>query len=182
MPKRLIDLRDERPLLDVVSYGRSRQPLTPHQRLQIALTVRRVPEVMVKVSGGARTLAGVEKHMTYIGREGELGLETDMGSLVGGDRFARHLVEDWDLDIEVLKRQSERSIRNRKPPKLVHNIIFSMPAGTPPKKVLQAVDKLATNEWKLKHRYAMVLHTDSPHPHPHVHVVVKGYVSYCLLL
>jgi len=55
--------------------------LTPQQRQQIALTVRRVPEVMVKVSGGARTLGGVEKHMSYIGREGELGLETDMGKI-----------------------------------------------------------------------------------------------------
>jgi hypothetical protein len=46
-----------------------------------------------------------------------------------------------------------------------------MPAGTPSEKVLQAVDKLETSEWKLKHRYAMVLHTDTPHPHMSGHQV-----------
>jgi hypothetical protein len=159
-------------LLDIVSYGRGGQPLTPHQRQHIALTIRRVPEVMVKVSGGARTLAGVERHMKYIGRKGELGLETDMGARVGGATFARSLVEDWDLDTEALDRQFQRFVRGRKPPKLVHNLIFSMPPGTRPGKVLQAVKKLAVNEWQSKHRYAMTLHTDTPHPH--VHVVVKA--------
>jgi hypothetical protein len=46
-----------------------------------------------------------------------------------------------------------------------------MPSGTDPKKVLQAVRNFAVNEWSLKHRYAMVLHTNEAHPH--VHVVVK---------
>jgi hypothetical protein len=173
MKKRIIDLRDATPLLDIVSYGRGGRSLTPAQQHHISLTVRRVPEVMVKVSGGARTLAGVERHMAYIGREGKLGLEDDLGSRLDGKGFERNLIEDWDLDIEALKRQTERSIRGgRKPPKLVHNIIFSMPPGTPPQKVLNAVRKLAHNEWQFKHRYAMTLHTDDHHPH--VHVVVKA--------
>ena len=50
--------------------------------------------------------------------------------------------------------------------------MFSMPAGTPPDKVLAAVKNFAREEFGLKHRYAMVLHTDEPHPH--VHVVVKA--------
>src|SRR5208283_2955508 len=47
-----------------------------------------------------------------------------------------------------------------------------MPPGTPATKVLQAARQFATNEWALKHRYAMVLHTNEAHPH--VHVVVKA--------
>jgi transposase-like protein len=50
--------------------------------------------------------------------------------------------------------------------------MFSMPAGTPPDKVLAAVKNFAREEFGLKHRYAMVLHTDEPHPH--VHMVVKA--------
>jgi hypothetical protein len=174
MKKRLIDLRDQVPILDIVSYGRGgARSMTPAQRDHIERTVRRVPEVMIKVSGGARTLAGVERHMDYIGRDGKLGLETDTGERLDGKGFERRLIEDWDLDIEAHRRQTERSIRGiRKPPKYVRNIIFSMPPGTPPDKVLQAVRKLATNEWALKHRYAMVLHTDDDHPH--VHVVLKA--------
>ena len=171
MKRRVIDLRSQAPLLDVVSYARGRAPLTPALRAQIARTVRRVPEVLVKVSGGARTLAGVERHMEYIEDKGRLGLETDMGTRAGGEHFARRLVTDWDLDIEALKRYEKRFVRG-KPPKLVHNIVFSMPPGTSAKKVLLAVLKLALNEWALQHRYAMALHTDEPHPH--VHVVVKA--------
>jgi type IV secretory pathway VirD2 relaxase len=47
-----------------------------------------------------------------------------------------------------------------------------MPAGTPPRAVLEAVKDFAREELGLKHRYAMVLHTDEPHPH--VHMVVKA--------
>jgi transketolase len=47
-----------------------------------------------------------------------------------------------------------------------------MPAGTPPEKVLAAVKNFAREEFGLKHRYAMALHTDEPHPH--VHMVVKA--------
>jgi len=173
MKKRIIDLREEaRPILDIVSYGRGGKSLTPAQKEHIDRTVRRLPEVMVKVSGGARTAAGVERHVDYIGRDGKLGLEADTGEHLDGKGFERQLTEDWDLDLEAHERQTERSIRGRKPPKLVHNIIFSMPPGTPSDKVLQAVRKFALNEWQLKHRYAMVLHTDDDHPH--VHVVVKA--------
>jgi hypothetical protein len=80
MKKRVIDLRDQVPILDVVSYGRGGQSFRPAQREPIALTVRHVPEVVVKVSGGARTLKGVEQHIDDIGREGRLGLEADCHS------------------------------------------------------------------------------------------------------
>jgi type IV secretory pathway VirD2 relaxase len=173
MKQRTIDLQDSaRPLLDIVSYGRGENSLTAAQKEHIALTVRRVSEVMVKVSGGARTLRGVRQHMDYIGREGRLGLEADTGEHLDGKGFERQLTEDWDLDLEAHERQTERSIRGRKHPKLVHNVIFSMPPGTPADKVLRAVHKFALNEWQLKHRYAMALHTDDDHPH--VHVVVKA--------
>ena len=171
MTKRLIDLRSQTPLLDIVSYARGRGPLTRIQREYVARTVRRVPEVVVKVSGGARTLAGVERYFKYIEKKGVTGLETDMDTRAGGARFAGDLVRDWDLDLEALKHYSKKTARG-KPPKLVHNITFSMPEGTSPKIVFEAVRRFALNEWALEHRYAMALHTDTPRPH--VHVAVKA--------
>ena len=47
-----------------------------------------------------------------------------------------------------------------------------MPAGIPPEKVLGAVRKFCREEFALKNRYVMALHTDEPHPH--VHVVIKA--------
>ena len=176
MKKRIVDLRgsDAAPILDIVSYGRSvGVAFTPTQRMLITRTVARTPEVMVKVSGGARTPRGVAQHLDYIGRKGDLGVELDTGAQLQGKNFDKVVVQDWDLDLEAHRRQDRHSIRGRrKPPKLVHNIIFSMPPGTSSKKVLTAVRKLATREFALKHRYAMVLHTDDAHPH--VHLVVKA--------
>jgi hypothetical protein len=49
MPKRIVDLNSEVPLLDIVSYGRAFRPTRKSQQ-QIALTVGRIPEVMVRVT------------------------------------------------------------------------------------------------------------------------------------
>ena len=174
MTKRVIDLGREKPLLDIASYGRAGPASITRAELELIYrTVRRSPEVVVKVSGGARTLAGVEGHLRYIGRSGRLALESDSGQRVGGKGLESILIEDWNLDLEARARRTQRSIRTaRRPPKLVHNLIFSMPAGTPPKLVLRAVRKLARDQFRSDHRYVLVLHTDEPHPH--VHLVVKA--------
>jgi type IV secretory pathway VirD2 relaxase len=97
----------------------------------------------------------------------------DEGQLMPGTALHSDVIGDWNLDLEARSRHAQRSVRGaRKPPKLVHNLIFSMPPGTRPELVLKAVRKLAVNQFALKHRYAMVLHTDELHPH--VHVVVKA--------
>ena len=160
-----------------VSYGRNgpglRDRLSASQIQQIGRTVGRTPEVMVKVlPKGATTLSAVRRHLDYIDRKGELELETDDGNLRGRD-VGQDLVEDWDLDIDQQRPTSAlRSRPAKSPPRLVHKLMFSMPPGTPPQKVLEAVRNLCREEFALKHRYAMALHTDEPHPH--VHVVVKA--------
>jgi type IV secretory pathway VirD2 relaxase len=104
--------------------------------------------------------------------DGELELETDDGQRLSGQGVSKELLKDWDLDLEEHRRQSDLDARRSRSPKLVHKLMFSMPAGTPPQKVLAAVRNFAREEFGLKHRYAMVLHTDEPHPH--VHMVVKA--------
>src|SRR5215471_13495785 len=56
--------------------------------------------------------------------------------------------------------------------KLVYNIVFSMPSGTAPEKVLAGARRFAQENFAFQHRYGMVLHTDQQHPH--VHMVVKA--------
>jgi hypothetical protein len=175
MPKRIIDLRTERPCLDIASFGR-RGPeakLTPDEVASIARTARRVPEVMIKVSGGARTLRGVGAHFDYIGREGLGQIETDMGERLNERGFENDLMLDWDLDLDILRRHTDQAVAfGRKPPKLVHNLIFSMPKGTPADKLEAAVRAFALDRFALQHRYAMALHTHQGNPH--VHLVVKA--------
>src|SRR5689334_7563739 len=111
MTRSPIDLGSGGALLDLRSFGRgARVSLTRKQARTIALTVKRAPEVMVKVSGGARTMAGVQAHFAYIGRDGELGVEVDHSFNLVGKGFEKMLARDWDLDLLVHRRQDARSI------------------------------------------------------------------------
>ena len=177
MPRRLIDL-GATPLLDIASYARRgpgrRDRLSQEEIELIARTARRTPEVMVKVlSRGGQDLKAVGCHLAYLNRGGDVEIETDDGQHLAGKGVEKELLEDWDLDLEEHRRKTDLESRSsRPPPKLVHKLMFSMPAGTPADKVLAGVKNFAREEFGLKHRYAMVLHTDEPHPH--VHVVVKA--------
>jgi hypothetical protein len=175
MPRPLIDLDKDRPLLDIASYAR-RGPgprWSPQELELITHTARRTPEVMVKVSGGATSLQGAMAHLKYIDRRGRLNIETDQGEVVHGNDAEKSLIADWELDLAASESRSPyRGKAGRKATKLVHNIVLSMPAGTPPVKLLAASREFAREEFALKHRYAMVLHTDQDHPH--VHLVVKA--------
>lgn len=53
-------------------------------------------------------------------------------------------------------------------------LVFSMPAGTDPDKVLGAVRALAFVELSDNHDYVLVLHTDTPRPHVHLAVQAEG--------
>ena len=139
---------------------------------QIARTVRRTPEVMVKISGGGTSHKGVVAHFGYIGRK-DFQIETDDAERIQGRAQQRALVDEWDLELDAAEaRTAYRGVAGRKPKKLVHNIVLSMPKGTPASAVLSASRAFAREQFALKHRYAMVLHTDQPHPH--VHLVVKA--------
>lgn len=177
MPKPFRVPTDE-PLFNLASYGRggpreTGARLTPAQMDQIRRTVQRAPEAVVKVlPRDSNDLKAVGKHLDYIGRHGTLELETDDGERLGG-QAGKALLDDWDLDIDDARRQATLAAANgRKPPKLVHKLMFSMPPGTPPDKVLGAVRNFAREEFWGQHRYAFVLHTDEAHPH--VHLVLKA--------
>ena len=167
----------EEPLLNIASHARggprAADRLTSSQIEQIRLTVNRAPEAVVKVlPRSSNDLKAVGKHIDYIGRRGNLELEGDDGERLQG-RVADALLEDWDLDIDDLRRQGSLAAASKRThPKLVHKLMFSMPPGTPPQKVLSAVRNFAREEFYGNYRYAMVLHTDEPHPH--VHLVVKA--------
>jgi hypothetical protein len=183
MPKRLVSIpRDpHRWDLEIGSHGR-RGPageirLSAAQIEQVERTVRRTPEVIVKVSGGARDAGGAKAHFDYIDRHGKLDLELDDGRAIQGKGAGAELVADWNLDLSEGQYRpkgahGERDTR----PKVVHNIVLSMPVRTPPDKLLAAAKMFAREHFALQYRYAMALHTDQGHPH--VHLVVKAEHEY----
>ena len=163
---------------DLFSYARRgpgrRDHLSPAEVAQIGRTVHRTPEVMVKVlTQGAADLGAVRRHLGYIGRKGEVELETDDGRSLAGPDAGDGLPDDWNLDLEQGGGRTDLPAETGKPgPRLVHKLVFSMPAGTPPDQVFAATRNFLREEFALQHRYAMALHTDEPHPH--VHVVLKA--------
>ncbi len=177
MPHRNSRDRSDRSFLEIVSHGRGmpshRQArLLPAQIEQIARTVRHTPEVMVKVSGGGQSAKAVAAHFKYIGRQ-DFEIETDDGEHLKGKGAAKSLIEDWELELDAAEsRSAYRGRSGRKPAKLVHNIVLSMPAGAPAAGVLEASRAFAREQFALKHRYALALHTDEAHPH--LHLVVKA--------
>jgi hypothetical protein len=165
-----------RPLLDIFSAGRAgTQPRLHFSRAQIeqiARTVRRTPEVMVKVTGGGASSGTVSAHFGYISRHGELEIETDEGERIPKES-QKEFLEDWHLELTAGQYRAPRDGKQEaRKVKLVHKIVLSMPAPTPPEKVLAAARTFAREKFALQHRYAMVLHTDQAHPH--VHMVVKA--------
>ncbi|PYS60556.1 MAG: hypothetical protein E6K39_02330 [Gammaproteobacteria bacterium] len=173
-PLRVLRCVAEAPFVDLFSHGRpgprASGALSAAQIEQIRRTVRRAPEVMVKVTGGGRTIGAVGAHFAYISHQGELDLETD-------ERVSRddqkELLRGWHLELSSGQYREPQAARTGAPGiKLVHNITLSMPAPTPPKAVLAAAKAFAREKFGAKHRYAMALHTH--HQHPHVHLVVKA--------
>ena len=165
------------PLLDLHSGGRigpgQWRPFSPAEIQQIARTVRRTPEVMLKVTGGGTSVGAVAAHFGYISRDGKLEIETDEGVSVKGRDDQKEMLKNWHLELTSSSIGSPTSRRGGTSVKMVHNIVLSMPAPTPPEKVLRSrAASSPARSSALRHRYAMVLHTDQAHPH--VHMVVKA--------
>ncbi len=126
---------------DLVSHGRrgpgGKIQLSPDQIQQVQRTVRKVPEVMVKVSGGARDAGGAKAHFDYIDRHGKQPILTDEGLELLGKGAGAELVSDWNLDLSKgqYARIPAAGEKDRRP-KVVHNIVLSMPGRTPPEAVL----------------------------------------------
>lgn len=127
------------------------------------------PEVMVKiakrVSNKSNGMRGVQNHIRYISRNGELPVETKDGERLKGNQAVNSLIKDWqNLGIPDQSKQREAL-----------NIVLSMPAGTPPQAVLNAARQFAAEQFE-RHPYVLALHHESEKdgepPHPHVHLCV----------
>ena len=157
----VVRLPGDAPLLDIHSLGRVGPSgrLSPAQIHQIQRTVRRVPEVMVKVTGGGTKAGAVAAHFSYISRKGEFAIETDERERIVGRDAQKDLLADWHLELSSGQYRAPREGRKTaRRTKLVHNIVLSMPFPTPPEKVLAAARAFGREKFGHQHRYAMVLH------------------------
>ena len=143
------------------SYGFA---IGPTARAKLARIVRKAPEVVVKVTGRQRGGTHVKAHLDYIGRKGELDIETRDGEILTSKDDIAERAAEWSDTLEWRSRPTVSSV----------SLIFSMPEGTDPEKVLGAVRALAHAELSDNHDYVMALHTDTPRPHVHLTVQAEG--------
>lgn len=132
-------------------------------RSRIAATVRRAPQVMVKITGGARGMKAMRAHFQYISKRGKLELVDETGRSATGREVVGELSEDWQLAGAYIPETSSR--------KEALQIIFSMPAGTDEHGLRSAVRELADREFA-KHKHVHVFHGHQANPH--VHLVVRS--------
>ena len=143
------------------SYGVSTGPTA---RAKLARIVRKAPEVVVKVTGRQRGGSHVKAHLDYIGRKGGVEIETRDGEILTSKEDFAERAAEWSDTLQWRSRPTVSSV----------SLIFSMPAGTDPDKVLGAVRALAHAELSDNHDYVLALHTDTPRPHVHLTVQAEG--------
>jgi type IV secretion system T-DNA border endonuclease VirD2 len=143
------------------SYGFATGPTA---RAKLARIVRKAPEVVVKVTGRQRGGSHVKAHLEYIGRKGDVEIETRDGEILTSKEDIAERAAEWSDTLQWRSRPTVSSV----------SLIFSMPEGTDPDKVLGAVRALAHAELSDNHDYVLALHTDTPRPHVHLTVQAEG--------
>jgi hypothetical protein len=130
-------------------------------REKIRSTLRRAPQVMVKVTGGGRGMGAIAAHLRYISKGGRLPMEDDRGVAREGREAVAEVGEQWRYAGSLISQESQR--------REAFNIVLSMPHGTDSQCVLRAVREFAQAELA-DHRYVMVLHEHQANPHVHLSV------------
>ena len=141
--------------------GNTQQQRAAVIRDRIAATVRRAPQVMVKVTGGGRGMKAIAAHFRYISKNGRLDIEDERGQKMSGKDVLPELADDWRYGGSLIEDQGSR--------REAFNIMLFMPRGTDPLTVLRAAREFAQAELA-DHKYVMVLHDHQANPHVHLSV------------
>lgn len=134
-------------------------------------TSRRVPEVMVRITGRQHGGGHVLANFAYISRLGhgpdeELGLETSEGIVLRDGRDMQILAKDWhnfEMDGDA-RRKGATSI----------SMILSMPTGTDPERLKAAALDFAREEFANR-SWVAGLHVDRDHPHVHITIARRDF-------
>lgn len=140
------------------------KPNGPATREKISRTVKKTPEVMVKISGGGKNMPKIKAHFDYISRNGEVELEDETGEIHLGRESLKELRDAWAKGRIGIPNEGEKR-------KEAFNIILSMPPGTDRKAVKNAARAFGKDIFS-EHQYLFASHEDEKHPH--VHLCVKA--------
>src|SRR3546814_2226631 len=94
-------------------------------RATLARVVRRAPEVLVQVTGRKKGAKHLAAHLDYIGRHGDITLETRDGEQLATKEDAQRIADEWSDSLYWRQGTSVSAVA----------VVFSMPAGTAPETV-----------------------------------------------
>lgn len=140
-----------------------------HTKANLAKATRvahRSPEVMVKVSGGAKGMKHTREHLNYITRNGKIEAENQEGEKINGVDAVKAVAKEWSTGYSMNKRNTSKN---------TVNLVLSMPPGTDEKKLKQAVRAFAARNFGADREYLFVQHKDTKHPHCHLTLQAVGY-------
>ena len=151
--------------------GRFARSITPSgsrhsddAKATLARIVRKSPEVMVKVTGRKKGAKHLGAHLQYIGRHGKLAIETRDGEQIETKADMDRVADEWSDPLYWRQGTTVSAVA----------MVFSMPEGTNPETVKQAVRETAELMLGDNHDWLMALHTDTPRPHVHLTVQAEG--------
>lgn len=146
--------------------SRARADMAPRARLD--RIARRVPEVMVKITGRTKDGGHLGAHLAYISRNSALPLEGPDGERLKTRDEVKALATDWMAEVEA-------DPRRRKDASVSLSIVLSMPPGTDPFRMHDASRAFAARTFGETHPYVFAFHTDERHPHVHLTVRTLGH-------
>lgn len=146
--------------------SRARVDMEPRARLD--RIARRVPEVMVKITGRTKDAGHLGAHLAYISRNSALPLEGPDGERLETRHAVKALATDWMAEVEA-------DPRRRKDASVSLSILLSMPPGTDPFRMHDASRAFAARTFGETHPYVFAFHTDERHPHVHLTVRTLGH-------
>jgi virD2-like protein len=121
---------------------------------------KKLPQVVVKISGASKGINKAQSHADYIGRNGKVEIEDQDGNKYNGKNEQKELLGSWG----AMGMHDKHETGSRKE---AFHFVFSMPKGTNPDAMKTAVRNLVKEEFD-GHKFFMAQHLDTDSPHCHV--------------
>jgi hypothetical protein len=169
-------------------FGASNNPIqgAADTRRRLTEIVNRTPQVMVKITGSAKSVQHLVASLDYVSRNGQIELETDQDRTLSSKPENRSLANVWAAAARGEMPQELAPGQNGTRHTL--NIVLSMPFGTDRDGLQNAARDFAEHHFAGNHPYVMAAHVDDSNPlhrdassksikagkplNPHVHLIV----------
>ena len=130
---------------------------------QRARASRGLPQAVVKISSYSHSAGAVWDRVNYVGRDGELAVETANGETLDQVQLEQ-MVEDWSEETEKRTRRQ-----------LSMSAVVSFPKGVDEEKATEAARQFFQEAFAENHDYVFAPHTDAKQFHVHVVVQSAGH-------